>query len=583
MGKGKGIFHSEFISSMKSKAKSGTLRGVWQDWLWIWSFSRKRWVSVVLYTLCGILSSAMGLVAGVVSKYMIDAIVYRHLDRLLFYCVLLVISAVATVAFQSFTSRFSTRLSVNMQNDVQAKVFDDILASDWMALSKYPTGDLLSRFSGDANTVASCAVSWLPGVIIQSFTVLATLGVILYYDPVMALIGCASTPLLFLLSRRLMLKQRTHNQNMRQVAGDLSAFQSETFRNMDTLKSFGVEEQTGKKLRFWQSIYRKTVMDYNGFTIRTNVWLTAMGSLVQYGALAYCLWRLWRGDILFGTMTLFLQQRASLSSAFSNLISLVPTALSGSVAAERVRELTQLPREPRQQKAVVQGGCSVTAEDVQVSYSPDRKVLSDVNIFVPTGKIVALVGPSGEGKTTLLRMLLGLIRPDQGSLYLTDEEGCQYPLGADTRNCIAYVPQGNTMIAGTVAENLRLAREDADDSLLQAALEDACAWEFVRELPEQLNAPIGEGGKGLSEGQAQRIAIARALLRQAPVLLLDEVTSALDLDTERRVLENLTNRGVTTVVTTHRPSVLSQCVHAYRVENGQVRLLDPAELEQLAT
>lgn len=573
----KGLFFSEFFREMKIKSKNGTLKTVWQDWLWIWSFSRKRWVSVVLYTLCGILSSAMGLVGGVLSKYLIDAIVSMNLSNLLWLCVLLLASAGLSVAFQSFTSRFSVRLSITMHNDVQAKVFDDILGADWMALSKFATGDLLSRFSADVNTVSSCAVSWLPNVMIQGFTVLATLGVILYYDPVMALIGCASTPLLFLMSRSLLAKQRDFNQQVRQVAGDMSAFQSESFRNIDTLKSFGVEAQISQKLRFWQKNYRDTVMEHNRFTIRTNVWLTVMGSVVQYGALAYCLWRLWRGDIVFGTMTLFLQQRSNLSSAFSSVVSLVPTALSGSVAAERIRELTDLPKEPRSNQIRITGSCHVCMEQVQVAYSPDRKVLSDVNLNVPAGKLVALVGPSGEGKTTLLRLLLGLLRPDAGSIYLEDSNQKKYPLGADTRQCFAYVPQGNTLIAGSVAENLRLGREDATAEEMITALQDACAWEFVSELPGKLDAPIGEGGKGLSEGQAQRIAIARALLRNAPVLLLDEVTSALDADTEQRVLGNLTGRGITTLVTTHRPSVLSQCTRVYRVEGGKVTLLDRTE------
>ena len=241
------------------------------------------------------------------------------------------------------------------------------------------------------------------------------------------------------------------------------------------------------------------------------------------------------------------------------------------MAAERVRELTQLPKEPRNaQNIEPQGLCSVTMEDVRVAYTADRKVLTDVSITVPGGKIVALVGPSGEGKTTLLRLLLGLLRPEEGSLFLEDESGVRYPLGADTRHCFSYVPQGNTIIAGTVAENLRLGKEDASDEELRSALEAACAWEFVKELPQGMDTPIGEGGKGLSEGQAQRISIARALIRSAPVLLLDEVTSALDKDTEQRVLENLTNRGVTTLLTTHRLSVLDRCARVYRVEDGKV-------------
>lgn len=560
-----------FLRSVRKKAKDGTLKAVWGDWLWIWSFSRHRWISVVLYTLCGMGSVGMGLAASVVSKYMFDAIDTRQLQPLLIYCILTVISATASIAFQSFTSRFSTKLAIGMHNDVQAKVFDDILATDWMALSRYPTGDLLSRFSTDVSTVASCAISWLPNVIIQLFSVLATLGVILYYDPIMALIGCATTPVLFLMSRSLLSKQHSHNRNIRQVGGEMSAFQSEAFHNLDTLKGFGVEGQISTKLRFWQSRYRKTVLDHNRFSIRTNIWLTVLSDLVQYGALAYCLWRLWRGDILLGTMTLFLQQRSSLTAAFSSLVSLIPTALSGSVAAERVRELTQLPKEPRSPQRIAPCGlCSLHLEEVRVAYTPDRKILSDVNIVVPAGKIVALVGPSGEGKTTLLRLLLGLLRAEAGTLYLKDAPGTCYPLGADTRHCFAYVPQGNTVIAGTIAENLRLGKEDATDAQLQAALEAACAWEFVEELPLGMNTPIGEGGKGLSEGQAQRISIARALIRNAPVLLLDEVTSALDRNTEQRVLQNLTGLGVTTLLTTHRLSVLSQCARVYRVEEGKV-------------
>lgn len=572
MGKDNKKHGSSFIKIMRKKAQDGTLRSVWKDWLWIWSFSKDRKKAVVLYTLCGMGSVGLGLVASVISKYMFDAIDTRQLQPLVTYCILTVISAAAAILFQSFTSRFSAKLAVGMHNDVQAKVFDDILDTDWIALSQYPTGDLLSRFSTDVSTVSNCAISWLPNVIIQLFTVLATLGVILWYDPWMALIGCATAPLLFLMSRRLLSRQHSHNREIRQVAGQMSAFQSEAFHNMDTLKGFGVEHQVGKKLRFWQNRYEKTVLDHNLFSIRTNIWLTISGDLVQYGALAYCLWRLWRGDILLGTMTLFLQQRSNLASAFSSLVSLIPTALSGSVAAERVRELTQLPKEPRNNtKVTVSGSCSMTLEDVQVAYSPDRKILSDVNIHIPAGKIVALVGPSGEGKTTLLRLLLGLIRPDNGQIYLEDDQGDRHDLGADTRHCFSYVPQGNTIIAGTVAENLRLGKEDATDEELQTALEAACAQSFVEELPHGINTPIGEGGKGLSEGQAQRIAIARALIRNAPILLLDEVTSALDRDTELQVLENLTARGVTTLLTTHRLTVLDRCARVYRVEDGQVR------------
>ena len=568
---------------MGQKAKDGTLKGVWRDWQWIWSFTKKRRSAVVLYTLCGILSSAMALAASVLSKYLIDAIIALDMDRLLLCCIITVASAVLSVAFQSLTSRFSAKLSISMNNDVQAAVFDSILQSDWMEVSRFASGDLANRFSSDVNTVAGCAVSWLPNVIIQLFSVISTLAVILYYDPIMALIGCASTPLMFLISRKLMRQQRAHNQKLRQAAGDMSAFQTEVFHNMDTLKSFGVEDQTGRKLRFWQGRYKDAMLEHNRFSIRTNVWLTVMGTVVQYAAFGYCLWRLWRQDILFGTMTLFLQQRANLSSGFSSLVSLVPTALSGSVAAERLRELTELKKEERAEKMPIpEGSCAVELHGVSAAYGPERQILKNVELTAPAGQVTALVGPSGEGKTTLLRLMLGLLPAGSGQMELVDGGGARHPLRADTRHCFAYVPQGNTVMAGTVAENLRLGREDASDAELETALRDACAWEFVKELPLGMDSPIGEGGKGLSEGQAQRLAIARALVRKAPVLLLDEVTSALDRETEQRVLQNLVRRGLTTVVITHRLSVLSLCGGAYQVEDGRVTALTSQELARLA-
>ena len=576
MGRPEQTAPNEEISAAQSlryllhRLKDGTFGKLWRDWKWIWSFSRRHAGSIALYTLCGILSSAMSLVSGIAGKYLIDSMVSRDLGGLTALIPVLVASAVVSVAFRSLTMRLSAKLSISMHNDVQAYVFDALLNSKWLSVREYATGDLLARFSGDIGTVSGCAVSWLPGVIIQVFTVLATLGVVLYYDPIMALIAFASTPILLLTSRRLMRRQRDFQQKARSVSSGMSSFESETFRNIDTLKSFGVEASISAKLRFWQEKYRDTTLAYNLFSIRTNIWLTAMGTAVQYLAMGYCLWRLFRGDILFGTMTLFLQQRSNLSSAFSSLVSQIPTIVTGSVSAGRIRELAELPKEEQREQAHPEGSCALELKNVRAAYTPDRKVLENVNIFAPAGEAIALIGPSGEGKSTLMRLMLGLITPETGKLALTDARGQVYPLGPETRGCFAYVPQGNTVLAGTIAENLRLVNDSATEEEMIEALKDACAWEFISRMPQGLDSFIGEGGKGLSEGQAQRISIARALLRRAPVMLLDEVTSALDYETERHVLQNLMHRGVTCVVATHRPSVLSLCSRIYQVQEGRV-------------
>ena len=576
---------SQAVRLLRQHVREGTLKDVFHDWLWIFSFSKLHWRSIIAYTLLGVLAALVGTASGVVGKYLIDAIVRRSARQLLILGAATGLTTCLSLALRTLSSRLAAKLSVRMHNDVQAKTFDALLHSKWEEISRFPTGELLSRFSGDVNTVAGCAVSWLPSIFIQGITLLASLAVVLYYDPIMALIAFASTPLLIFASRSLMRRQRVFNQKMRTVSGGMSAFEAETFRNIDTLKSFGVEDSMGSKLHDWQDSYREVTLEHNDFSIRTNLWLTALSTGVQFLAIAYCLWRLWRGDILLGTMVLFLQQRSTLSGAFSALISLIPTALSGSVAAERIRELTELKKETRQNSTVTPAGkCAVELKDLQVAYEDDhRVVLSGVDISAEAGSVVALVGPSGEGKSTLMRLMLGLVSPDRGELYLVDEEGSRFPLGADTRHLFAYVPQGNTVLAGTIRENLTLVNPHVTQEEMICALEDACAWEFIRELPLQLDHPIGEGGKGLSEGQAQRIAIARALVRKAPVMLLDEVTSALDYATEQRVLEHLMNRGVTCIVTTHRPSVLNLCSHAYRVREGRVELLTQEEVDALLT
>ena len=572
---------SQALKLLRKKMKEGSFRDVLRDWKWILSFSRDRWPRILLYTLLGILSSALGLASGVASKYLIDCIVAMDKQRLPLLAVIMVCATVFSLGLRSFCSRFSARLGVTLRNDVQGHVFRNLLSSRWLALRQFPTGDLLNRFTTDVSTVANCAVSWVPSVVIHLFTLLASLLVVLYYDPVMALIAFASTPVLIFASRRLLRKQRYFNQQSRIVSGGMSAFEAETFRNIDTLKSFGVEDDMCEKLGVWQKDYRKVVLEHNDFSVRTNILLTLLGMVVQHLALGYCLWQLWSGRIVFGTMVLFLQQRSTLSSAFSGLLSQIPTALSGSVSAERLRELTELEKEPRHSTVDAHGGCALSLEQVTASYEDGRQVLKNVDLRAERGQIVALVGASGEGKSTLIRLVLGLISPDSGEAVLIDEENTRFPLGADTRQLFAYVPQGNTVLAGSIAENLRLVNHDATEEQMIQALKDACAWEFVSQLPRGIHSPIGEGGKGFSEGQAQRIAIARALVRKAPVMLLDEVTSALDLETERQVLQNLMNRGITCLVATHRPSVLNLCARVYRVGDGSVTRLQPEQIQAL--
>ena len=232
---------SQALRILRNKMKDGTLRAFFRDWKWIFSFSRSHWFRILIYTLLGITASALGLVTGVAGKYLIDCIVSMDKQQLPLLAGVMVLSSAASLALHSITSRFSARLGVSMHNSVQSRVFENLLRSRWLEIRRFPTGDLLNRFSVDINTVSGCAVSWLPSVVIQLFTLLASLLVVLYYDPVMALIAFASTPALIFASRRLLRKQRYFGQQMRSVSSGMSVFEAETFRNIDTLKSFGAE------------------------------------------------------------------------------------------------------------------------------------------------------------------------------------------------------------------------------------------------------------------------------------------------------------------------------------------------------
>lgn len=579
---------SESLGTLVSSWRDGTFSEIWADWKWIWGYTKRYRRAVWFYTILGVASSTLGLVSAVASKYSIDIITGYDSDHLWFIVTVMVASALVGLLLRSVTSRISTKISLRVNNDIQAQVFDRLLGADWRSLNAFASGDLLSRLSTDVGSVSSSAIRWLPDLIVTAYTFAATLAVILHYDWVMALLALASAPFLLLTSRRLIRGMRTHQQEVRQVGSRLMSYETETLHNLDAIKGFGITGRYGRGFRSRQEEFRRASLDYNLFSIRTEILLSLLGSAVQMAAFGYCLYLLWSGKILYGTMTLFLSQGAKLSSAFNALVRTVPSFLSASVSARRIRDLYALEPEPVLPDdgldSLASQGFTVAVEDASYAYVPHQPVLTHADFRAAPGETVALVSPSGGGKTTMIRLLLGLIRPAEGRAYLQAADGRQVEVNAGLRRYFSYVPQGNTLLSGTIADNLRMVKPDASDAQLRAALEAACAWDFVSAMDGGLDASVGEHGHGLSEGQAQRIAIARALLRDAPVLLLDEATSALDVATERTILRNLAARypHKTCIVTTHRPTVISLCRRVYQVSSGCLRLLDSDEAQRLA-
>lgn len=579
----------ESLDVLIARWKDGTFSEIIDDWKWIFSYSKRYKWAIVFYTLLGIFSTSMGLVSSVASKYLIDIITGYKTSKLAILIIIMVGSSLFSLLFSSMISRISAKLGIYINNDIQADIFDKIVDADWLEINKYSNGDVLNRFNGDIGTVSGNAISWLPTIVIAIYNFIATFFVILHYDWIMAVIALGSAPFMLLMSRFMIKKQREYGKKVREMSSKLMTFEVEAFYNFDTIKSFGIAPYYSRMMRWWQSKFKDISLEYNMFSIKTNIVLSIMGTMVQFIAFGYCLFRLWTRDITYGTMTLFLQQRSNLSGAFSNVVSIIPSFLNSSVSAHRIRELVELPKEVHIQESteldpLAENGFEVRMRDVNFSYVEGTRVITDSAFQAKPGEIVALVGPSGEGKTTMIRLILGLIRPEKGDAVIVASNGQEITMNAETRHFFAYVPQGNTILSGTIAENMRMVREDATDEEIIEALRIACAWDFVEKMPENIHSNVGERGRGLSEGQAQRISIARAVLRDAPVLLLDEATSALDVTTERRVLRNIVEQkpNKTCIVTTHRPSVLNLCQRVYRVMETKVTELDEEESSRMA-
>lgn len=578
----------ESLEILVKKWMDGSLSEILDDWKWIFTYSKKYKWTIVYVTFMGLVSTTLGLVSSVASKYLLDIITGYQTEYLWVLVSLMIGSTVFSLTIGNLIGRFNLKLSIDIGNDIRADIFDKIMDAEWLAINGYANGDVLNRFNADVGTISSNAIGWIPSIILALYNFIATFLVILHYDWIMAVLAFASAPFMFLVSAVVMKKRRAYAKKVKEMSSDMMSFEVETFYNMDTIKSFGIAPHYSGKLRWWQAKFKDMQLKYNMFNIKVGVFTSIIGTLVTGGAFFYCLWRLWTGDITYGTMQLFLSQRSKLSSAFSSVTGIIPAFLNTSISAHRIRELVDLPREVHipessDMDSFAGDGFTVEMQDVTFSYVEGSQVISDSSFIAKPGEIVALVGPSGEGKTTMIRLILGLVHPQDGRTVLRAVNGKAVDMNADTRHFFAYVPQGNTILSGTIAENLRMVKEDATDEEIIEALQIACAWDFVSKMPDTINSKIGERGRGLSEGQAQRVAIARAILRDAPIMLLDEATSALDVTTERQVLRNIIQQrpNKTCVVTTHRPSVLNMCQRVYRVMETKVTELSEEASSQM--
>ena len=574
------------------RIKEGRLQEMWKQTKWVYQYARRYWKAMFFYTLLGMTGTVVSLLAGLVSKDLVDIITGHETGRVIQTFALMIGLNIGNTIVTQISSYASSKISLKVDSEIKADIFSKILVTDWESLTGYHTGDLLTRWSSDVSVISSGVLNYIPNMIIYVFRFLGAFAVVAYHDITFAIFAFLGMPASILLSKTLMRRMVNNNKRSAAMSAKMSGFNQESFSNIQTIKAFDLVGAYVSKLKALQQDFISMRLDFYKMSMGTNLLMSVINMLVSYSAYGWGIYRVWSGAISYGTMTMFLSLSGTLTGTVHNLTSLIPNAINLTTSAGRLMDIVEMPREDYSKKEEVQTfweqnkerGISLSIRELSYTYRTGTQVFEAASLEVNPGEIIALVGPSGEGKTTMLRLILSLITGQRGEALLQGKKtGDTVLLTPSTRFLFSYVPQGNTMFSGTIAENMRNIKPEATEEEIISALKLACAWEFVEKLPDGIHSKVQERGGGFSEGQAQRLSIARALLRDTPILLLDEATSALDVATERKVLKNIMQdeHPRTCIVTTHRPTVLSACNRVYAIREKKCQVLTETEIEEL--
>ena len=540
---------------------------------WLWRVLQGNRLQAILNANIGLLGVGLGLSSVWAMQRAID-IASGALDGSL-YIAVGVMAALILGEFAVGISRVWVRniLGVKAQNRMQQRVLARLLRSEWRGREAMHSGDIINRLEQDVKTVVTFLTETLPSTVSTVAMFVGAFVYLLQMDTWLAITTVAILPIFILVSRIYIAYMRRYNRKVRDTDSLIQSLLTETMQHRMLVKTMEADEQMLHRLDNTQQTLRQWVRKRTAFSVASNFFLNlgfSIGFLIAFlwGAL-----RLYAGTLTFGGMTAFLQLVNRIQGPARDLAKLVPAFVSVFTAAERLMELEDIPEEQQGEPCMISAPCGIRFEQVTFNYGApgQQPALKDFTIDFKPGTCTAVMGETGTGKTTLIRLLLALVKPQEGEISIySNETSNTSPTSSTSQTSFSflsplhrcnfvYVPQGNTLLSGTLRENLQLGNPQATDQQMQEALRMACA-DFVEELADGLDTYFSEQGGGLSEGQAQRIAIARALLRPGSIMLLDEATSALDAETEKKVLENiLSNHRRTVIFVTHRPAVVDYC------------------------
>lgn len=529
---------------------------------WLWKAARGNRLQATLNALLGLLQVAASLASVWAVKRAIDIASGTVAGDVYWAVALMGVIVLGEFALGISLVWVRNILGVKAQNRMQKQMVDRLLRSEWHSRERYHSGDILNRLETDVNAVVVFLTETLPSTLSTLTLFIGAFAYLFTMDHTLALITIAVIPLCVALSKVYVGKMRHLNRVVRQSDSEIQSLVQETVQHRMIIKTLEGDGQMLDRLETSQQTLRQRVVHRTAFAVLSRLVLNLGFAGTYLLAFLWSAVRLSAGTLTFGGMTAFLQLVAKIQSPARDLSKLIPAFVSVLTAAERLMELEQMPQEQQGESQPVEAPCGIILDDVSFAYpdAPEETILSHLSFNFEPATATAIIGETGAGKTTLVRMILALMKPTEGTLSIySAKDGNHHSLCPQHRCNLVYVPQGNTLFSGSIRENLLLAKPDATEEEMREALHHSCA-DFVFSLPDGLDTQCSEAGGGLSEGQAQRIAIARALLRNRPVMLFDEATSALDPQTEQQLLRNiLSSNDKTVIFITHRMTVCDYC------------------------